>query len=346
MLADQAEPVGLDPGAIARWFRELNIPFVLPFRFRRLGIGQSNLTYLLSDAAGATWVLRRPPLGHLLDSAHDVLREGRIISALAGTVVPTPRIYGQTTAPELTDAPLLAMEYMDGYVLDRRSVAEALSVQQRRRIGLALPGILAQIHAVDLVDVGLEDLASHRPYAQRQLKRWAGQWERSRTRELPDLDELTQRLLAAVPSQTELTLVHGDFHLRNLVLARDSDTVIAVLDWELATLGEPLADVGSFLAYWVEPSDETADDLAVTVLDGFPGRAELAREYIEQTGRDPARLSYWHALGLWKLAIIAEGVYRRSLEEPSNKASAGTPTLPWIDAVLRLARLTASLAGI
>jgi len=238
------------------------------------------------------------------------------------------------------------MEYVDGQVVDRMSVAEALSPQRRRAIGLSLPRTLAKIHAVDLEATGLVDLASHKPYALRQLKRWGGQWEQSKTRELPELDDLTQRLAAAAPEQRELTLVHGDFHLRNVVTSHDTGEVIAALDWELCTLGDPLADIGSMLAYWAEPGEITGGDFSATTLEGFPDRAEVAQTYLDETGRDPAALKYWHALGLWKVSVIAEGVMRRAMDEPQNAAESGTPTVERIDALVAKAREVASAAGI
>ena len=189
------------------------------------------------------------------------------------------------------------------------------------------------------------DLASHSPYAQRQLKRWAGQWEKSKTRELPELDDLTRRLAAAIPEQREVALVHGDFHLRNLITSEAGD-VIGVLDWELSTLGDPLADMGSLLAYWTEPGEPRWGDFAPSALPGFPSRAEMSELYLAETGRDAAALQFWHVLGLWKLAVIAEGVMRRAQEDPANKAASGTPTVEWIDALVHQARSIAESAGI
>lgn len=345
-MAEPEPPVaGVVPADVARWIAELGIPVTRPVRLERIGLGQSNLTYLVSDAADHLWVLRRPPLGHLLASAHDVAREARILSALQDTDVPTPRVYGLTR--DADDVPLLLMEYVDGVVIDRTEVAESLTPQRRRQIGLSMPKTLAKIHAVDIKEVGLDDLASHKPYAQRQLKRWAGQWEQSKTRELPDLDDLTRRLVAAAPEQHELTLVHGDFHLRNVITSRGTGEVIAVLDWELSTLGDPLADMGSLLAYWPQPGEEDiAGDFVAATLDGFPDRAELARTYLELTGRDASTLQYWHALGLWKVAVIAEGVMRRAIDTPANRAAAGTPITAWIDALVHKARMVAEEAGI
>jgi aminoglycoside phosphotransferase (APT) family kinase protein len=337
--------VGINPTEVAEWIKQLGITFTAPLTFERIGLGQSNLTYLVCDAQERKWVLRRPPLGDLLASAHDVAREARILSALEDTPVPTPRVYGLSR--DAAGVPLLLMEFVDGLVVDRMPIAESLTPQRRREIGLSMPTTLAKIHAVDLEKAGLDDLASHKPYAQRQLKRWAGQWEQSKTRELPDLDDLTRRLIAAAPQQQELTLVHGDFHLRNVITSHTTGEVIGVLDWELSTLGDPLADMGSLLAYWPQPGEEDiAGGFAATALEGFPDRAEMARVYLAQTGRDAATLKYWHALGLWKIAVIAEGVMRRAMDVPQNKAAAGTPTLRWIDALVCKAREVAEDAGI
>ncbi|HYB39385.1 MAG TPA: phosphotransferase family protein [Mycobacterium sp.] len=346
MASDEQPIVGIDPAAVARWMaQQRRIAFTGPLRFERMGLGQSNLTYLVRDADDRKWVLRRPPLGKLLPSAHDVAREARILAALEDTAVPAPAVLGLTWIT--TDVPLLLMEFVDGLVVDRMSIAESLTPQRRRQIGLSLPQTLAKIHAVDVEEEGLDDLASHKPYAQRQLKRWARQWEQSKTRELPDLDDLTRRLIAAAPERQELTLVHGDFHLRNVITSYTTGEVVAVLDWELSTLGDPLADMGSLLAYWSEPGEEeTAGSFAAAALDGFPDRAEMAQLYLAETGRDAATLKYWHALGLWKVAVIAEGVMRRAMDQPQNKAAAGTPTAQRIDALVRKAREVAEDAGI
>jgi aminoglycoside phosphotransferase (APT) family kinase protein len=338
--------VGIDTVAVARWLHTIGVDYTGTLTFDRIGLGQSNLTYLVRDSVGGRWVLRRPPLGHLLASAHDVAREARILSALEETAVPTPRVYGFTEDPAVTDVPLLLMEFVEGQVVDRMSVAQALVPERRRAIGLSLPRTLAKIHAVDLEQTGLIDLASHKSYAQRQLRRWAGQWEQSKTRELPALDDLTRRLVESVPEQHELTLVHGDFHLRNVITSTDTGDVTAALDWELCTLGDPLADLGSLLAYWPEPGETFGGEFPASTLVGFPDRAGIAQVYFEETGRDPEALGFWHVLGLWKVAVIAEGVMRRARDEPQNKAAAGTPTVERIDALVEKAFDIASRAGI
>lgn len=338
--------VGVDPAAITAWLGELGIDVTGRLSFERIGLGQSNLTYLVRDEEDRRWILRRPPLGHLLESAHDVTREARIMSALAGTGVPVPRIFGVAKNPGLQDVQVVLMEFIDGQVIDTMEIAESLTPQQRLAIAQSLPRTLAKIHDVDIETVGLSDLSSHKPYAQRQLKRWSGQWEQSRTREFPELDDLTRRLKAAVPEQTEVALVHGDFHLRNVIVSPSNGTIIGALDWELSTLGDPLADVGSLLAYWPEPGEATGGDFPASTLEGFPNRDQLVQIYLDETGRDPQILKFWHVLGLWKVAIIAEGVMRRAMDNPANKAAAGTPTIERIDALVHKARDIADSAGI
>lgn len=345
-MSDVQAGAGINPVAVTRWLRTLRIEFTAPLSFDRIGLGQSNLTFLVRDDEGRRWVLRRPPLGHLLASAHDVAREARIMSALEHTDVPTPRVFGVAQHRELSDVPLVLMEFIDGQVVDTMEIAQSLTQRRRREIAVSLPRTLAKIHAVDLEEVGLSDLASHRPYAARQLKRWARQWDQSKTRELPELEDLTRRLVAAVPEQHEMSLVHGDFHLRNVIASMETGEVIGVLDWELSTLGDPLADMGSMLAYWPEPGEDTGGDFPASTLEGFPDRAEIARIYLDETGRDPAALRFWHVLGLWKVAVIAEGVIRRTIDTPQNKASAGTPTVEQIDALVHKAREIASAAGL
>ena len=337
--------IGLDEESVSAWIADLGIGAIAPLTYRRIGNGQSNLTYLVNDASGGRWVLRRPPLGALLASAHDVAREHRIMSALQGSAVPVPKIIALTDDPAVTDAPLLLMGFVDGVVIDDVTVAEGLDLDRRAAIGSAMPKTLAKIHGVDLESVGLDDLASHSPYAERQLRRWSGQWEKSKTRDIPAVDDLAQRLHRAVPEQRELTLVHGDFHIGNIITSANDGSVVAVVDWELCTLGDPIADIGALLAYWPEPGEEFAGAFMASTLPGFPSRAELADAYFAATGRDRAALGFWHALALWKVAIIVEGVLRRLLNDPRNKAHSG-PTQELVDKLIARAVATADEAGL
>lgn len=324
-------PVGIDTDAVTAWMSGLDIGAVAPLSFQRIGNGQSNLTYLVADSADGRWVLRRPPLGALLASAHDVLREHRIMSALHDTPVPVPTMIATTDDPAITDAPLVLMSHVDGVVVDDQSAAEKLSQDRRRQVGQSLPKALGTIHAVDLDAVGLSDLASHKPYAARLLKRWTGQWEKSKTRDIESISRVAQALSDHAPAQTEVALVHGDYHLSNVITSAMDGQVIGVVDWELCTLGEPLADLGNLLAFWPESTDSVSGLFTVTTLPGFPTRSEVIEEYAKATGRDVSAVGYWHTMGLWRLTIIAEGVLRRLLNDPRNASRDGGPTKQVID---------------
>lgn len=344
-LAEQDAVAGLDPVAVTAWIAALRLSAAPPLTFTRVGRGQSNLTFLVEDAGGRRWVLRRPPLGKLLASAHDVAREHGVLRRLGPTAVPTPAVLGFTEDPVVTDAPLLLMAHVEGQVVDAMDVAEALDPAARERAGLGLLLALAAVHAVDLEATGLATLARHEPYAPRQLRRWRRQWEGSRTRDVPLVEALAERLIDAVPEQRELTLVHGDFHLLNVIADPATGAVRAVLDWELCTLGDPLADLGGLLAYWPQGAEAATAPFPATGLPGFPSREALADAYGEATGRDLGALGFWHALGLWKIAIICEGVRRRALDDPRN-AAPGAPTAATVDGVLARADRAARAAGI
>jgi aminoglycoside phosphotransferase (APT) family kinase protein len=339
---------GVDHAELTAWLSRLDSDVTPPVTAGRIGVGQSNLTYVLSDAAGHRWVLRRPPMGHLLRSAHDVVREARILSALAATDVPVPLIYGVAQTGEVGDEPLVLMEFVDGVVISDVAASRTLPARARHSAGIALPETLGRIHAVDLDATNLADLAGHSPYAQRQLKRWSGQWEQSKTRELPDLDLLTDRLRAAVPPPRELTLVHGDLHLRNIVVSATHGEILAALDWELATLGDPIADLGTTLAYWPENDETILPEFSALLLSGYPRRAELVERYCLTTGRDvsDAELAFWHALALWKIAIIAEGILRRAQQDSRNRANSGIPDQQTVTDLVALAHEIATRAGI
>lgn len=337
---------GVDEPAVAEWIGSLGIGAVSPLNFERVGNGQSNLTYSVSDAGGSRWIMRRPPLGHLLASAHDVVREHRIMSALQNTPVPVPKMLAVSDDPRITEVPLVLMSFVDGVVLDSVNTAERLPAEVRRAVGLNMVGALAAIHRVDLESVGLLDLASHSSYATRQLKRWTKQWEQSKSREVPAIDSLAERLAANIPEQHELSLVHGDFHLNNVIVSPTRGSILAVVDWELSTLGDPLADLGGLLAYWPEAGDAVAGPFMASTAAGFPTREELTAEYAAKTGRDVTSAGFWQVLALWKLSIIAEGVMRRAEADVRNRADAGSPTTSLIDDIVGRAVSTADDIGI
>ena len=308
-----AGPPGIDEAGVTAWF-QAEVPDARPpLRFERLPGGRSNLTYRVRDAAGGDFVLRRPPLHGVLQSAHDMAREHRIIAALAATEVPVPAALGLCEDPAVTGAPFYLMAYVDGAVpSDEATVVAAFDEQARAAAADSLVDVLVALHGVDPDAVGLGTLGRREGYLERQLRRWKRQLEQSRTRELPVLDEVHRRLEAAVPAQVgPARVVHGDYRLDNVILS-PAGRVLAVLDWELCTLGDPLADVGLLLVYWAEPGD-TALPLgtAPTRLPGFPPRAALTAAYAARSGRAVDQLDYYMAFGYWKLAVILEGVYAR-----------------------------------
>jgi aminoglycoside phosphotransferase (APT) family kinase protein len=280
--------------------------------------GRSNLTYRLDTSAGRL-VLRRPPLGHVLPTAHDMAREYRVLSALHGTDIPVPRPVALCPDAAIIGAPFYLMDYVDGLVLRSAEDGEQVTPGQGRQLSELLIEMLASIHAVDVGAVGLADFGRPDGYLARQLARWQRQWELSSTREMPGYDRLVERLSAGLPAKGEGTLVHGDFRLDNmLVTLGDQPAVGAVVDWEMSTLGDPLADLGLSLMYWADPGDAQWRSInvgaAVTSRPGFLTRAELAERYAQLTGRDLSNIGYYVAFGCFKLAVVLEGINARFLQ--------------------------------
>jgi aminoglycoside phosphotransferase (APT) family kinase protein len=303
---------GIDAGAVTRWFEQHVEDVQPPLTFELIAGGRSNLTFRVDDSAGGSWVLRRPPLGSILPTAHDMGREYRVISALGPTPVPVPPTFGLCEDESVNDKPFYVMGYVEGHILrDGHTTEQVLGEKERRAAGESLVDVLAEIHAVDVDAVGLGDFGRREGYIERQLKRWHSQFEKSKTREIPAVDEVYEELRRTIPEQGPGTIVHGDYRLDNTMLGEDG-SVRAVLDWEICTLGDPLADVGLLCVYWADPGDELSALLsAPTTLPGFPRRAEIAARYAERSGRDLSRLDYYVAFGYWKLACILEGVYAR-----------------------------------
>ena len=309
-----AAVVGIDPGAVGEWCAA-NIPdCVAPLRYRLLAGGHSNLTYEVSDAEGRRWVLRRPPLGHVLATAHDMAREHRILTALRDTPVPVPATVGLCTDVAVNGAPFYVMAMVDGEVLRDTGAAEAaLDPSGRHALGLRLADTLAAVHAVIPADVGLGDLGRPEGYIARQLKRWKRQLDDSRVRPLEQLDALHEVLSARIPEQRHTGLVHGDFRLDNCIVGADG-SVRAVLDWELCTQGDTMADVGLLMVYWSSPSDaEIPLSNPPTLAEGFPTRQEMLERYATSRGVELAGIDYYVAFSYWRLACITEGVYARYL---------------------------------
>jgi len=334
-------PPGIAVEPVTDWLSDRLSELQRPLAFTRIGDGQSNLTFRVDDAAGHRVVLRRPPLGTILASAHDVVREHRILTALHPVGFPVPRTLGICEDPEVTGAPFYAMEHVEGQVLGRVADARRLGAEVLAEAARQIATTLAQLHGVDVDAVGLGDLRRPESLISRQLRRWRRQWDASKTRELSDVEEVAAWLEARMPEEHETVLLHGDYHLHNFVLLPDG-RMGAVLDWELCTAGDPLADVGQMVAYWNELS--SADGFfrePVAATEGFPDAGALAELYAGASGRDLGALGYWVAFAYWKIAIIVEGVYRRWLNDPQNGSDAGSLA----PAVVRLAALARDAAA-
>jgi aminoglycoside phosphotransferase (APT) family kinase protein len=312
-MAEQATeaPEGIDPTGLEGWF-EANVAAARPpLSYQRISGGRSNLTFEVRDSAQGRWALRRPPLGKRLGSAHDMGREFRVVSALQDTPVPVAPVAGLCEDESVNGAPFYVMEWIEGPILRLAEDAKPFDEDRRRVIGERVVDTLVAIHRVDPDAVGLGELGRKEDYVRRQLKRWQGQWEKSRTREQPLVDEVHDRLATRVPEQGPATIVHGDYRLDNMILAPGGE-VAAVVDWELCTLGDPLADVGMLLVYWSEPGDELMPLFEpATVAPGFPSRDEVRARYADVSGRDLSEIDFYLALARWKLAIILEGVVAR-----------------------------------
>lgn len=288
-------------------------------KIERVGQGQSNLTYRITLREGAI-ILRRPPMGPLPPSAHDVLREYRVLDALQHSAVPVPRPLAACQDVEILGAPFYLMEMLSGdaihFMLPPALAAAPASV--RHDIGIQVIDTLAQLHSINPLEIGLGDLGRPTGYIARQLKRWKSQLDYTRTRPVPDLDWATDWLAQHQPADvTQPAIVHGDYKLDNLLFALEPPARLrGVVDWEMATLGDPLADLGWLLAFWRE-ADDPAPELRiaprVTEQPGFPTRAELAQRYSERMQRSLPDLNFYIVLAMWKLAILLEGHWARHI---------------------------------
>ena len=298
--------------------------------------GLSNITYRVSSPT-STVIVRRPPMGKLLPSAHDMARESRVLSALWDTSVPVPQVLASTSDTSVVGAPFYVMALVEGTVYRDPTQTAGLSVPQRGQLSDSLVGALAAIHAVDLDATGLRDFGKPDGYLERQVRRWSGQWEASRTRDLPAMDDLIRALDAQRPLGGEVTLVHGDYRLDNTLVTQvdGRPTVAAVVDWELSTLGDPLADLATWLTYYSGPGEDgSAVPVAagLTAHEGFPTADELAHRYAATTGRDVSALDYYRAFTDFRLAVILEGVHARylagrSMGEGYDRVGASVPLL-------------------
>jgi len=301
---------GINTETVTAWL-QVQIPDLAPpLEFTLIAGGHSNLTYRFVDSKGAAYVLRRPPLGHVLESAHDMAREHRIITALAASAVPVAPTYGLCKDPAVNGAPFYVMGFVAGSVLHDAAAAAKLPAAERAGLGEHVIDVLANLHLLDPDVVGLGDLGRKEAYLARQLSRWNKQWEASKTHEIPEMEETSRLLEQFKPEQVGASIVHGDYRLGNMMVG--GGRIRAVLDWELCTLGDPLADVGYVLNDWILPGEPGAEQKP-TGVSGFPTREQLCERYARATGRDLSGINYYRAFSHWRLAAIGQGVYKRYL---------------------------------
>jgi len=320
-VTTDANPPGLDLDTLRPWLAERLSDRVDPgagLGAELIAGGRSNLTYLLSWG-GTRMVVRRPPLGHVLPTAHDMGREHRVLAALADTEVPVPRPLALCDDESVIGAPFYVMEYVPGRVLRTADDAADITPERAGELCERLVRTLAAIHTVDVDAVGLAGFGRPEGYLERQLRRWQQQWDRSKTRELPEYDTLVARLSRHLPATGGTGLVHGDYRLDNALVRLDPEPqVAAVVDWEMSTLGDPLADLGLTLTYWADSGDNERAAIpvgaTVTAAPGFWSGQEFAARYAELTGTDTADIAYYLAFGHFKLAVVLEGIHARYLQ--------------------------------
>ena len=305
---------GIDEAAVTAWIRSKIPDLADPVEYDLITGGHSNLTYRCRDAHGQCYVLRRPPLGHVLESAHDMSREHKIIHALQGNTVPVPKTYGLCQDASVNGADFYVMGFVDGLVLNDSVVGEQVLASHRAALSQHVVNILCDLHEVDVDGIGLGDLGRKEAYLSRQLNRWTKQWVASKTHPIPEMEASQQLLAERMPEQIGSSIVHGDFRLGNMIVS--DDRVEAILDWELCTLGDPLADVGYLLNNWVSPGEIEAPgegDQSPTAVGGYLSRDALCDIYQTRTGRDLSQINYYRAFQHWRLAAIGQGVYKRYL---------------------------------
>jgi aminoglycoside phosphotransferase (APT) family kinase protein len=334
---------GIAVPEVTDWLLDHIEGLAAPLSFELISGGRSNLTYAVTGGGDRKVVLRRPPVSHVLSTAHDMAREYRVISALRDTDVPVAPALAFCSDESVNERPFYVMEFVDGHVLRDVAGTEAVLNETYRRVaGEQLIDVLAAIHRVDVDAVGLGDFARRDGYLERQLRRWHGQFAKSQEqakeigvyRPVPLVDEVHKLLADRLPVQQGTAIVHGDYRLDNTIMSAGGK-IMAVLDWELCTLGDPLADVGTLVAYWAEepgrqgPSSAVATmaQSAATALPGFPSRTEIAARYATNSGRDLADLNFYVAFAYWKLACILEGVFVRYAANAMGTAAADADVL-------------------
>jgi aminoglycoside phosphotransferase (APT) family kinase protein len=316
------DPPGLSMATLAPWLSEQVSSFdgSGPPICRLLMGGRSNLTYELIDVSGRRYVLRRPPLGHVMPRAHDMAREFRVLEGLRRAAFPAPNVYVLCEDSAITGAPFMVMDFVEGRVLAESKESHQIIYEQAGAVSRAFVQGLASLHQVDLVTAGLESFGRPSGYLARQVDLWAQQWENTKTRELPELDRVSawlRRHVGDVPDGLPFSLVHGDYRLDNLILDPSLNSLQAVLDWEMSTLGDPVADLATALVYWTQSDDLLRTGLPVaqglTSAPGFWTREQIVDEYVMATGFNIDHLQLCTVLACYKLAVIMESIHFRRL---------------------------------
>ncbi len=310
-----AAPEGIHQDNVTEWMVSHVPEMTPPLTFSLIAGGRSNLTFRVEDAAGRAWALRRPPLHHVLPTAHDMSREYRLMHSLGPAGIPVPVTVGLCTDEAVNERPFYVMEFVEGHILRSALQAEeAFDESTRRAVGDHMADTLAALHDIDPDAVGLGDLGRHDGYIERQLKRWRGQYDQMQVEGIDNgevVEQVSDELAAHIPKQQRTSVVHGDYRMDNIVLA-DDGTVRAILDWEICTLGDPLADLGLLMVYWADPDDTMAVlGLSPTTAPGFSSRAQVLERYDSVSDLDVSGVGYYMAFGYWKLGCILQGVYAR-----------------------------------
>lgn len=309
-----AELPGVDLDALTRWL-DAKRPGLRAGELSGEVIagGKSNLTYRITDGK-SVWALRRPPLAHVLPTAHDMAREFTVLSALGDTAVPVPTTIALCTDVDVLGANFYLMSFVDGVVLDRPDAIEKLTPALARSTCDQLMDTLVELHGVDPAQVGLAEFGRPDGFLARQVKRWSQQWQANETEPRPVLPELLEKFTTTMPPQSRAGIVHGDYRLTNVMYSRDLSEILAVVDWEMATLGDPLSDVGLLVVYQTLSADDDGVMPRMSPADGFPTADEMVARYAENSDRDLSDLDWYVAFGYFKLAVISEGIHNRYLQ--------------------------------